>query len=261
MDHFLTDRFAAIADIHGNVDALSAVLSDMSANGIRSIINLGDLFSGPLAAGETAQILRQHDMLHIRGNHDRYLLETDPNAMGHSDASAYAELSAEDLAWLRQLPVQLELDGLVFACHGTPTDDETYWLEAVTEQGILHARSLTEVRKYAASVSASLVLCAHTHIPRRVDLPEGRTILNPGSVGCPAYDDIKPVPHVVQTGNRCASYAIIERRADAWITEHRSVPYDTSRMVALAKSRGRTDWAEAIATGWLSDDPTRHETT
>ncbi|MBL8561144.1 MAG: metallophosphoesterase family protein, partial [Gemmobacter sp.] len=41
-------RFAAIADIHGNADALAAVLADIDAQGITEIVNLGDLLSGPL---------------------------------------------------------------------------------------------------------------------------------------------------------------------------------------------------------------------
>lgn len=251
MNSFYTNSFAAIADIHGNVDALSAVLSDISAQGIRSVINLGDLFSGPLAAGDTARLLREQEMVHVRGNHDRYLLETNPADLHPSDAAAYADLSSDDLDWLRLLPDHLYLGPSIYACHATPGDDNTYWLETVTGQGIVHARPLAEVCEFAASVEASLILCAHTHLPRRVDLPDGRTIVNPGSVGCPAYDDVAPVQHVVQTGTPNASYAIVERHVGRWVTEHRSVPYDTSRMVELARSNGREDWAMAVETGWF----------
>ena len=48
-------RFAVIADIHGNADALSAVLADIDRRGIGTVVNLGDHFSGPLAAAETAR--------------------------------------------------------------------------------------------------------------------------------------------------------------------------------------------------------------
>lgn len=52
------DRFAAIADIHGNADALAAVLRDIDAQGVAAIVNLGDHLSGPLAAAETLALIR-----------------------------------------------------------------------------------------------------------------------------------------------------------------------------------------------------------
>jgi predicted phosphodiesterase len=77
-------RFAAIADIHGNCAALQAVLDDIAALGIRDVVNLGDCFSGPLEADRTGDLLLLLDMnvaQTVRGNHDRYLLETPPAAM------------------------------------------------------------------------------------------------------------------------------------------------------------------------------------
>ena len=50
------ERFAVISDIHGNSDALAAVLADIDALQIETIINLGDHLSGPLAARETADM-------------------------------------------------------------------------------------------------------------------------------------------------------------------------------------------------------------
>ncbi|MEL7151833.1 MAG: metallophosphoesterase family protein, partial [Pseudomonadota bacterium] len=41
-------RLAAISDIHGNSDALRAVLDDIKRRGVDQIVNLGDCFSGPL---------------------------------------------------------------------------------------------------------------------------------------------------------------------------------------------------------------------
>jgi predicted phosphodiesterase len=179
----LATRFAALADVHGNVDALRAVLADIDAQGIDTLVNLGDHFSGPLAAAETAQVLADRPMVSLRSNHDRWLCERAPAEMGPSDAAAYAELRAEDLDWLRTLPPHAFVADDVFACHATPTDDLTYWLETVSGDGVVGPRSLHEVASFARGVPASLFLCAHTHIPRRVDLPDGRVILNPGSVG------------------------------------------------------------------------------
>src|SRR3954469_12698409 len=97
-------RFAAIADIHGNHLALEAVLTDIRAQGVEEIVNLGDFFSGPLEAGRTADLLMPLGLTSVRGNHDRYLIEQDPAAMHASDAAAHRQLTPPHLDWLRGLP-------------------------------------------------------------------------------------------------------------------------------------------------------------
>ena len=247
-------KFAVIADIHGNADALAAVLTDMAAQGVTEAVNLGDHFSGPLDAAGTAALLKAQDFPSIRGNHDRWLIEQSTDEMGPSDRAAFAQLGPETLDWLRALPATLHLYGEVFACHGTPKSDLHYWLERLEPNGVVRAASLAEVEREAVGIDASLILCAHTHIPRLVRLSSGVVVLNPGSVGCPAYDDDAPVPHVVQTGTPNASYAIAEKRAGDWHVCFRSVPYDSTRMAQMAAQAGRMEWARAVATGWLSED-------
>jgi predicted phosphodiesterase len=244
-------RFAAIADIHGNSDALTAVLDDIRSQNIASIVNLGDHFSGPLAARETAKILLASDMISIRGNHDRWLVEKQFAEMGPSDQSAHAQLADEHMRWLRDLPATLALGDDIFLCHGTPSSDTAYWLETVSADGIVTFRDRDAISQEAEGLGSSLILCGHTHLPRRVDLDNGRCVVNPGSVGCPGYDDDFPVYHVMQTGTPAACYAILERRGEGWLTTFRQVPYDTSRMVEMARNAGRPEWANALATGWV----------
>jgi predicted phosphodiesterase len=251
MKQFDMKRFAAIADIHGNADALTAVLDDIRSHGITSIVNLGDHFSGPLAARETADILLGSDMISIRGNHDRWLVETPFEEMGPSDRSACSQLADHQFKWLRSLPATMVLVDEIFLCHGTPTSDTTYWLETVSADAIVSLKKHDEIAKEAEGISNSLFLCGHTHIPRRVDLQGGRSVINPGSVGCPGYDDDFPVHHVVQSGTSAACYVILEKREEGWLTTFRQVPYDASRMVQMAHDAGRPEWASALATGWL----------
>lgn len=247
------ERVAVIADIHGNADALSAVLVEIDRFGADRIVNLGDHFSGPLAAGETADILlARPDILSIRGNHDRYLLTQDPADMGASDACAHAELSQAHLAWLAGLPKVATLGDEIALCHATPDHDETYWIHRLTTEAEMTLRDAAEIAKYAGNSAARVHLCAHTHLPAAVRLPDGRLIVNPGSVGCPAYTDDHPIPHVVQSGFPEASYAVLEREAAGWTAQFRRVPYDTQRMTARARDRARPDWAEAVATGWIT---------
>lgn len=244
-------RFAALADIHGNAMALEAVLADILDLGIADIVNLGDHLSGPLEAARTANILMLLDLPSVRGNHDRYLVEQAPTAMHHWEADAIGQLDDRHLAWLRGLPPSLVWRDEVFLCHATPDDDNVYWLEDVSPAGHVHLRPMAEIEALAEGIAQPLILCGHSHLPRAVRLSDGRLIVNPGSVGCPAYDDVTPYPHKVEAGTPFASYAILERTADIWTPTFRQVAYDHAAMAHLAQSRGRDEWARALAAGRL----------
>lgn len=239
---------AVLADIHGNADALRAVLADMAALGVTECVNLGDCFSGPLAAAETWEILRDRPMPTVRGNHDRYLVAQARAVMGPSDAAAYDELPAAALRWLAALPPAREMSGL-YLCHATPRADDRYWMEEVTAEGAVVLRGAEAIAREAEGIAAPVLICGHSHLPRLMRLPGGQMLLNPGSVGCPAYDDTEPVPHRVETGTPEARYALLEAAPDGWRACFRAVPYDPARMIALAESRGRAEWARALACG------------
>lgn len=245
-------KLAVIADIHGNRSALEAVLSSISGAGVDMIVNLGDHFSGPLDTQGTADLLVQSHMHSILGNHDRYLLEMHRDSMHASDRVACDQLQPDHWQWLKSLAGMATLDD-VFLCHGTPESDEKYWLEAVNSDGSVSIAPRRQIEAQALEIDFPLILCAHTHVPRSVRLEDGRLIVNPGSVGCPGYDDIYPVPHIMQTGNPAASYAIVEKITGHWTVNLSTVPYDSTEMVALAKKHGRADWARAVATGWIEE--------
>lgn len=244
-------RFAAIADIHGNAAALEAVLADIAALGITDIVNLGDHLSGPLEAGRTADILVGLDLPSVLGNHDRYLIERDAGAMHEWEADAFAELTPAHLGWLRELPPTLVWRDDVFLCHATPEDDNSYWLEGVSPEGHVHLKPLVDIEALAGGIAQSLLLCGHSHLPRAVTLSDGRLIVNPGSVGCPAYDDVTPHYHKVEAGTPLAAYAILEKTEGAWQPTFRQVAYDHQAMSRRAASKNRPEWARALATGWL----------
>jgi len=245
-------RFAAIADIHGNCAALKVVLADIVALGIRDIVNLGDVFSGPLEAARTADMMLLVD-IHarhtVRGNHDRYLLEMSAEELGSSDAHAHAQLQPRHFDWLRKLPTSLVFRDEAFLCHATPRDDNTYWLEKATQEGHVVLRPLAEIEAEAEGIDQPLILCGHSHVPRAVQLSDGRLIVNPGSVGCPAYDDDLPVFHKVETGHAMACYAVLEKTDKGWVPQFRNVPYDNMAMSRLAAQNGRPEWASALAMG------------
>lgn len=244
-------KFAAIADIHGNALALEAVLADIDAQDIGDVVNLGDSLSGPLEAGRTADLLMAFDFPTVRGNHDRYLIDR-PRAEMHSwETDAIDDLRSTHFDWLRSLPASRVWRDEVYMCHATPTDDNRYWLEAVSAEGLVHAKPLAEIEALAAGIGEPLILCGHSHLQRVVQLSDGRMIVNPGSVGCPAYDDDQPFYHKVEAGTPHASYAVIEKARAGWHVSLRLVPYDHQAMAQLAASRGRYDWAHALSAGWI----------
>ncbi len=244
-------KIAIISDIHGNDLALEAVLADIGAQGIGEIVNLGDHLSGPLNAARTADILIGRKMPAIRGNHDRCLLALDPSEMGLSDHAAYCELEPRHHDWLATLPETLVYRDTFFLCHGTPTSDETYWMEALTADGVVHMAVRKAIESFAEGIDYPVILCGHTHIPRAVRLADGRLLVNPGSVGCPGYDDDQPVAHRVETGSPDARYAVVEHAAGGWTVSFRCVPYDHMAMSRLAADRNRPEWASTLATGFL----------
>ncbi|HBF29632.1 metallophosphoesterase family protein [Rhizobium sp.] len=246
-------RFAVLADIHGNCLALEAVLADMAAQGIdyADVVNLGDCFSGPLEAGRTGDLLLLLDLVTVRGNHDRYLIEQARAAMHASDAVAFDQLAPRHIAWLKTLPFSTVWRDEVYLCHATPVDDNTYWLESVTPEGKVHLKPRAEIEAFAQGIEQELILCAHSHIPRAVKLSDGRLIINPGSVGCPAYDDDLPFYHKVEAGTPLASYAIVEKTLSGWTATFRQVPYNHLAMARLAADKGRMDWASGLESGWL----------
>jgi diadenosine tetraphosphatase ApaH/serine/threonine PP2A family protein phosphatase len=244
-------RFAAIADIHGNYQALDAVLADIMAEGISEIVNLGDFFSGPLEAGKVADLLLAKPMVSVRGNHDRYLIDRDLAAMHVSDSFAHRQLSPRHLDWVRALPVSQIYRGEVYLCHATPDDDNLYWLEQVSADGRVSLKPIEAIEALAKAIVQPLMLCGHSHIPRMVRLRDGRLIVNPGSVGCPGFDDELPYYHKVEAGHPLASYAILDKTAQGWQASFRQVVYDHQAMAALASANGRDDWASGLATGWL----------
>ena len=244
-------RFAAIADVHGNYLALEAVIADIRAQGIETIVDLGDIASGALDPRRTMDVMMALGAVHVRGNHDRYLIDRPPEKMGSWDRPAHAQLDERHLDWLRSLPQSRVLCDQVFLCHATPASDEVYWLETVLPDGTVRMATLESIEKLASDIAQRLILCAHSHIARAVRLRDGRLIANPGSVGCPGYRDSHPYPHVMEAGTPDARYAILELVDGDWRITFRHVPYDHRAMADLAQRNGKPELASALATGWV----------
>ena len=244
-------RLAVIADVHGNAPALEAVLADIAGRGADRTINLGDCVSGPLWPRETMALLDASAIPSVRGNHDRWVAETSRGRMYTSDAHAFDRLSPQQHRALGALPPRLDLDGGIIAVHGTPCDDNAYLLDDIVDGRLVLSRP-PQVAARLEGVAASLLLCAHSHKPRVVMGPAGMTIINPGSVGCPAYADPTPPAHVSESGSPHARYALATLHAGRWRIDLIAVEYDWASAARLAADNGRPEWARALATGYVT---------
>jgi diadenosine tetraphosphatase ApaH/serine/threonine PP2A family protein phosphatase len=122
------------------------------------------------------------------------------------------------------------------------------------EQGAgpgVRAATLDEVAERLGNATTHpVVLCGHTHVPRLMQCGEV-LIVNPGSVGLPAYDDSHPYPHVIENCAPHARYALLEKTRQGWQVDLRAVPYDHLAQAQVAAQHQRPDWAHALATGFV----------
>jgi predicted phosphodiesterase len=184
-------RVAALYDIHGNLPALEAVLSDVARHSPDLIVVGGDIASpGPMPRETLECLLALRGRARfIRGNTDHELVETydgtstqretvgDENVWASRHKWAAEQITQAQRNFLASLPETLALgiDGLgpTLFCHGSPRRDD----EIITQ--LTPAARLDEV---LTGTNASVVVCGHTHV--QFDrLHRGRRVVNAGSVG------------------------------------------------------------------------------
>lgn len=241
--------YAIISDIHGNSLALKAVLDDIKSRKIDRVINLGDHFFGALEPEIVAGILRENDMLCISGNTDREILESidgDFNKEGMSRVKA--ALSDKSIAWLRTLPKTETCDGLFFVCHGTPGSDDEYLLEKVTGNGVFVYNDEELVTKIAG-IEERIILCGHSHVSRVVYLSNNKIILNPGSVGLPAYLGNGEHRFAMESMTPHAKYSVVHADGDNISIEQVLCAYDWNAASEAALNNGNEKWAKYLLYG------------
>lgn len=239
-------KIAIISDVHGNSHALKSVLEDIERCKVEMIINLGDSVYGPLDPLGTIEILMNNEMIHIKGNCDRMLWEP---IQEQSATLTFVrnQLTENHIDWLKQHPFQFIVDDILF-CHGTLTSDEVYLLEEMDENGAV-LKSEKNIMDQLKNIEQKIIVCGHTHIPRVVYLANGKIIINPGSIGLPAYKDELPIVHKMESGTPHAKYVVIEKVLGEWVIEQIPVPYNWEEAAGLAVQQERYDWAQALKTG------------
>lgn len=243
-------RLAVLSDAHGNLGALDAVLADIDRRGISDMVHLGDVAYGPLDPRGTAQRLIDRGIPSVRGNEDR--LVAFPEGPNDTIEFTRSVLRGDQLRWLGELPFALAR-GPFYLCHGSPRSDAEYLLTEVSFGG-LALRAERDLAALVSAIDARVILCGHDHLPRLARLADGHAVIDPGSVGCPAYSDDQPAAHTVENGSPHARYAIMNL-TDEWSCEHVAVDYDWEQAARLAERNGRPDWAYALRTGRVAVAP------
>jgi len=240
-------KIAFISDIHGNSWALKAVLEDIKGKGITEVYDLGDSLYGPLDPKGTYHLLTDWKIESIRGNQDREIIEnTDGSEKNPTLKYVRNQLFDKAMLWLRELPASRIVHDQIYLCHGTPANDSGYLLEQL-HNDFVGIKDYNQIEVMLADVKQKIIVYGHSHRPSLVETQE-RIILNPGSVGLPAYDDELPMPHKIENFSPKARYGIIG--LDRKITiEHIAVSYDYENAALAAEKNKREDWARWLRTG------------
>jgi putative phosphoesterase len=217
-------RVAALADIHGNLPALDAVLAEVERAGVDIVVSGGDVAAGPMPVECVDRLLELGDRLRwVRGNADR---EPVPPVAAEVAAFTAALLGERRRRLLADAPTTTELEiaglGRVCFCHGSPRSDEEILTKLSPPERVAAALAATD---------APLVVGGHTHVQFDREVA-GRRLVNAGSVGMP-YE-----------GRRGAFWALLGPDVELRRTE-----YDVEAAVATIRETGYPQ-AEELA-GWL----------
>ena len=158
-------RYLVMSDIHGNLQALDAVIGDARAAGFDAVLVLGDLVgygADPEAVVDTVMALTPTAI--VRGNHDRVAAGLTSAKNFHDQARAAIEwtrreLSPSALKALTDLPEgPIDVAPGLMICHGAPFDEDHY----IFDTGDASRALGFDVR---TGEPATLCLYGHTHVP------------------------------------------------------------------------------------------------
>lgn len=198
-------HFLILSDMHGNADAMSAVLRRVRRKRFDEVLVLGDLVGYGAGPNQVVEAIRDlPGVVHrIRGNHDKVVAGLEDGGNFNHAALAAAEwtrdhLTTANLRFVRDLaPGPLVVPEGFTICHGSPLDEDTYVF------------SMYEAWEIFDNYPSDLVFFGHTHVPSifvlrgrevRVALlrgesgiiqlePDARYLINPGSIGQPRDRD------------------------------------------------------------------------
>lgn len=198
-------QYLILSDMHGNAEALAAVLRRVRRKRFDATLVLGDLVGYGAAPNQVVESIRDlpGPVYRVRGNHDKVVAGIEDGATFNHAALAAARwttehLNAANLRFVRELPQGPTVLPEGFSiCHGSPIDEDQYLL------------SIFDAWEVFSRYPAELTFFGHTHVPSvfvargtetRVALLRGasgsleleagaRYLINPGSIGQPRDRD------------------------------------------------------------------------
>jgi putative phosphoesterase len=235
-------KLGIISDIHGNIAALDAVLSDLNGHGVEGVYCLGDLVGYAAFPNEVIDRIQQKKIPTLAGNYDDGVgfdrdecgcAYRDPEEQRRGDLSlrwTQKAVTPERKEFLRSLPfdIRLEADGKrVRLVHGSPRRMNEYLFEE---------RPLSSFKRLAAGSECDVLIFGHTHKPYTKTV-DGVLFVNAGSVGKP------------KDGDPRACYVVLDTSGAVSVKFHR-VAYDIPRMAAAIRETELPDtFAADIETG------------
>lgn len=239
------DRIGFISDIHGNREALEAVLRDVEQAGVDALVCLGDVVGYGPDPDACLDLIASSCDVTILGNHDEVVLKDEMVREFHPKAIAAihqtrASLAPGHIALIESMRVRSELDGVSLAHGSFGARKYDYLYDAASALPALTA------------MPTDLGAVGHTHLPSifvqqregkvagtigayalpagvEVELPrDARVIVNPGSVGQP------------RDRNPDASWGLL--RKDRRTFEIRRVRYDVDRVQRRMEALGLPDY-------------------
>lgn len=223
-------KIAVLSDIHGNMEALEAVLEDMQDKNIEKIFVCGDIAMAGPEPSRTVDFFRSFDATIIQGNTDEMIVKNiiPPNEI-MANALKYAQdvLSDEQKEFLAQLSFshseKIEDLNLLFV-HGSPRKNN---------EDILPGQDSEKIAEMIAGHGEDLIFCGHTHIPCGYQIKK-QTIVNVGSVGRPFSSEPK------------SCYLIVDINKNEAEILHHFVSYDV-QAAAEKLSKAGFDGADKLA--------------
>lgn len=223
-------RIAILADIHGNLSALEAVLADVAREGVDRIFVAGDVVVGSPDSAACWDRVRALGCPILRGNHERYVFDLHTERAApewHSRRFGPVQYAAAQLGETRRremaaLPMTHQFPDIpeILFVHGSTRSDNDLIFPYTTDEAI--------APMFPANAPEWIVR-GHNHFAS-VRLWEHRKIITVGSVGLPL------------DGTPEAQFTILEKRANStWRVIHRNARYDVE---ATLKRFRETDYLE-----------------
>jgi putative phosphoesterase len=197
-------KIAVISDIHGNYDALVAVLKEAKMEGVQHLLVLGDIVGYYYHPDKILEALSEWSFDIVKGNHE-YILEdliANPSLgesirlkYGRGHQAAIDKLSLQQLDFLRDLPetksVQFN-DISLLMCHGSPWSNDFY----------IYPDCNKEIIEKCDSTTHDFVLIGHSHYAFAMKNANS-VLINPGSVGQSRQTGGKASWCIINTENGC----------------------------------------------------------